>query len=105
MDLSGRLVYVLDVDGVINATLVNLKEGKTSGNPEIDNLIYESQLNTKYYHRNLEWNLMIDLKILIFSATSVGGKPDYIHYIDFGKYSILFPLHVIYFINSYLFHC
>ena len=32
-----------------------LKEGKTSGNPEIDNLIYESQLKTEDYYDNLEW--------------------------------------------------
>src|ERR1043165_6472319 len=32
-----------------------LKEGKTSGNPEIDNLIYESQLTTRHYDHNLEW--------------------------------------------------
>src|SRR3954452_20598449 len=32
-----------------------LKEGKTSGNPEIDNLIYESQLKTEDYFLTLEW--------------------------------------------------
>ena len=32
-----------------------LKEGKTSGNPEIDKLIYESQLKTVHYVNNLEW--------------------------------------------------
>ena len=32
-----------------------LKEGKTSGNPEIDKLICDSQLKTKHYYDNLEW--------------------------------------------------
>ena len=32
-----------------------LKEGKTSGIPEIDNLIHESQLKTRHYDYNLEW--------------------------------------------------
>ena len=33
-----------------------LKEGKTSGNPEIDNLIYDSQLKVKhFYDWFLEW--------------------------------------------------
>ena len=32
-----------------------LKEGKTSGIPEIDSLIYESQLKTRNYYNNLEW--------------------------------------------------
>src|SRR5437762_14228026 len=32
-----------------------LKEGKTSGIPEIDNLIYKSQLKTNHYGYNLEW--------------------------------------------------
>ena len=32
-----------------------LKEGNTSGNPEIDSLIYKSQLKTVSYDGNLEW--------------------------------------------------
>ena len=62
-----------------------LKEGKTSGNPEIDNLIYESQLKTKDYSRNLEWipyDRFQDIKSIgeggfanIFSATWLDGEP------------------------------
>ena len=62
-----------------------LKEGKTSGNPEIDNLIYESQLKTKHYYKNLEWipyDRFQDIKSIgeggfanIFSATWLDGKP------------------------------
>ena len=61
-----------------------LKEGKTSGNPEIDNLIYESQLKTKHYNNNLEWipyDRFRDIKLIgeggfanIFSATWLGYK-------------------------------
>src|SRR5437660_230943 len=32
-----------------------LKERKTSGNREIDNIIYETQRKTKHYGDNLEW--------------------------------------------------
>ena len=32
-----------------------LKVGKTSGNSEIDNFIYEAQLKTTDYNNNLEW--------------------------------------------------
>src|SRR4051795_2395929 len=32
-----------------------LREGKTSGNPEIDKLLHESQLKTRNYYNNLEW--------------------------------------------------
>ena len=63
-----------------------LKEGKTSGNPEIDNLIYDSQLKTKHYRNNLEWipyDRFQDIKPIgegdfanIFSATWLVGKPD-----------------------------
>src|ERR1044072_9848772 len=62
-----------------------LKEGKTSGNPEIDNLIYESQLKTKHYDNNLEWipyDRFQDIKSIgeggfanIFSATWLDGEP------------------------------
>src|SRR3954454_20113462 len=62
-----------------------LKEGKTSGNPEIDNLIYESQLKTEDYFLNLEWipyDRFQDIKSIgeggfanIFSATLLDGKP------------------------------
>ena len=61
-----------------------LKEGKTSGNPEIDNLIYESQLKTKNYSDNLEWipyGRFQNIKPIceggfasIFSATWLDGK-------------------------------
>src|SRR3954447_21976597 len=68
-----------------------LKEGKTSGNPEMDNLIHESQLITKHYHTNLEWipyDRFQDIKQIgeggfanIFSATWLDGEPvfDYEH--------------------------
>ncbi len=61
-----------------------LKEGKTSGNPEIDKLIHESQLKTGDYERNLEWipYRFQDIKSIgeggfanIFSATWLDGKP------------------------------
>ena len=64
-----------------------LKEGKTSGIPEIDNLIYESQLKTEHYGLNLEWisyDRFQDIKWIgeggfanIFSATWLDGKPAY----------------------------
>src|SRR5215213_8583063 len=64
-----------------------LKEGKTSGNPEIDNLIYESQLKTNHYYSNLEWipyDRFQDIKSIgeggfanIFSATWLDGEPEY----------------------------
>ena len=62
-----------------------LKEGKTSGNPEIDNLIYDLQLKTEHYYSNLEWipyDRFQDLKPIgeggfanIFSATWLDGIP------------------------------
>ena len=62
-----------------------LKEGKTSGNPEIDNLIYVSQLETFRYDKNLEWisyDRFQDIKLIgeggfanIYSATWLDGKP------------------------------
>ena len=62
-----------------------LKEGKTSGNPEIDKLIHESQLKTKHYDNNLEWisyDRFQDIKSIgeggfanIFSATWLDGEP------------------------------
>ena len=62
-----------------------LKEGKTSGIPEIDNLIYESQLKTEHYYYDLEWipyDRFQDIKSIgeggfanIFSATLLDGKP------------------------------
>src|SRR3954453_22796046 len=64
-----------------------LKEGKTSGNPEIDKLIHESLLKTKHYDENLEWityDRFQDIKSIgeggfanIFSATWLDGKPKY----------------------------
>jgi serine/threonine protein kinase len=63
-----------------------LKEGKTSGNPEIDNLIYDSQLKTKHYSGVLEWipyDRFQDIKPIgeggfanIYSATWLDGGPD-----------------------------
>src|SRR3954454_2253247 len=68
-----------------------LKEGKTSGNPEIDKLIHESQLKTKHYRRNLEWipyDSFQDIKSIgeggfanIYSATWLDGEPTY----EYGK--------------------
>jgi len=62
-----------------------LKEGKTSGNPEIDNLIYDSQLKNKHYRANLEWIPYDRFQVIkpiggggfanIFSATWLDGKP------------------------------
>ena len=62
-----------------------LKEGKTSGNPKIDNLIYESQLKTIHYDENLEWipyDRFQDIKSIgeggfasIYSATWLDGEP------------------------------
>src|SRR3954471_14779043 len=64
-----------------------LKEGKTSGNPEIDKLIHESQLKTVHYPNNLEWiayDRFQDIKSIgeggfanIFSATWLDGKPTF----------------------------
>jgi len=63
-----------------------LREGKTSGNAEIDKLIYEAQLQTKNYYNNLEWisfDRLIDIKPIgeggfasICSATWLNGKPE-----------------------------
>src|SRR5881394_138906 len=62
-----------------------LKEGKTSGISEIDNLIYESQLTTTSYYKNLEWipyHRFQDIKSVgeggfanIYSASWLDGKP------------------------------
>ena len=62
-----------------------LKEGKTSGNPEMDNLIYQSQLRTDHYYNNLEWipyDRLQNIKPIgeggfasIFSATWLDGEP------------------------------
>src|SRR3989442_40884 len=62
-----------------------LKEGKTSGIPEIDNLIYKSQLKTKRYYNHLEWipyDRFQDIKSIgkggfanIFSAIWLDGEP------------------------------
>src|SRR3954463_7550531 len=64
-----------------------LKEGKTSGNPEIDNLIHESQLKTRSYNNNLEWipyDRFQDIKSIgegrfanVLSATWLDGEPIY----------------------------
>src|SRR5947208_2000378 len=64
-----------------------LKEGKTSGNPEIDNLIYDSQLKVKNFDDGfLEWipyDRFQDIKSIgeggfanIFSATWLDGLPE-----------------------------
>ena len=62
-----------------------LKEGKTSGNPEIDNLIYQSRLKTVHYFSSLEWipyDRLQNIKPIgeggfanIFSATWLDGIP------------------------------
>src|SRR5436305_14690316 len=62
-----------------------LKEGKTSGNPEIDKLIHESQLKTTDYYTNLEWIPYDRFQYIksigeggfanIFSATWLDGEP------------------------------
>ena len=62
-----------------------LKEGKATGNPEIDKLIYNSQLKTMHYEENLEWipyDRFQDIKSIgeggfanIFSATWLDGEP------------------------------
>src|SRR5688572_5268288 len=63
-----------------------LKEGKTSGNPEIDNLIYESQLKSMcyddYYLEWIPYDRFQDIKSIgeggfanIFSATWLDGEP------------------------------
>src|SRR5437764_9284163 len=64
-----------------------LKEGKTSGNSEIDKLIYESQLQTKHYYNNLEWipyDRFQGVKLIgeggfanVFSATWLDGETIY----------------------------
>ena len=64
-----------------------LKEGKTSGNPEIDKLIYDSQLKIERYADILEWipyDRFQDIKPIgeggfanIFSATWLDGEPIY----------------------------
>ena len=64
-----------------------LKEGKTSGNPEIDKLIHESQLKTMHYGNNLGWipyDRFQDIKSIgeggfanIYSATWLDGIPIY----------------------------
>src|SRR4051812_37503969 len=70
-----------------------LKEGKTSGNPEIDKLIHESQLKTEHYYWNLEWipyDRFQDIKSIgeggfadIYSASWLDGVP--ISYIEAKK--------------------
>jgi hypothetical protein len=62
-----------------------LREGKTSGNSEMDKLIYESQRKAEHYHRNLEWisfDRLKDIKQIgeggfskIYSATWLDGLP------------------------------
>src|SRR5919205_4149227 len=68
-----------------------LKEGKTTGNSEIDNFIYEIQLKVKHYGDNLEWipyDRFQDIKPIgeggfanIYSATWLDGKPYSYNYI------------------------
>jgi serine/threonine protein kinase len=63
-----------------------LREGKTSGNSEMDKLIYESQHKAEHYHRNLEWisfDRLKDIKQIgeggfskIYSATWLDGLPE-----------------------------
>ncbi|GBC09414.1 hypothetical protein RclHR1_08840003 [Rhizophagus clarus] len=66
-----------------------LREGKTSGDPELDKLIYESQLQTNNYYHNLEWipfDRFKDIKPIgeggfatIYSATWLDGEPNEIY--------------------------
>ncbi|CAG8545084.1 2738_t:CDS:2 [Funneliformis caledonium] len=62
-------------------------EGKTSGNPKMDQLIYKSQLQTEHYYYNLDWvpyNRFQDIKLIgeggfskIYSATWLDGVPKF----------------------------
>ncbi|CAB4381977.1 unnamed protein product [Rhizophagus irregularis] len=66
-----------------------LKEGKSSGDPELDKLIYESQLQTNNYYHNLEWipyDRFQDIKpigkggyAIVYSATWLDGEPNELH--------------------------
>src|ERR671926_491488 len=68
-----------------------LKGGKTTGNSEIDNFIYETQLKATHYGYNLEWisyDRFQDTKSIgeggfanIYSATWLDGYP----YVDYNK--------------------
>ena len=63
-----------------------LKEGKTTGNSEIDNFIYESRIKKDSYDDNLEWipyDRLQDIKPIgeggfanIYSATWLDGEPE-----------------------------
>ena len=63
-----------------------LREGKTSGNCEIDQIIYNAQKETKHYYSNFEWIPFDRLEIIqsigkggfaiIHSAIWIDGKPD-----------------------------
>src|SRR6266498_637246 len=64
-----------------------LREGKTSGNAKIDELIHEAQLKTKDYYDNLGWipfDRLIDIKPIggggfanVYSATWLDGEPEW----------------------------
>ncbi|CAB4404547.1 unnamed protein product [Rhizophagus irregularis] len=66
-----------------------LREGNSSGDPELDKLIYESQLQTNNYYHNLEWipyDRFQDIKpigeggyAIIYSATWLDGEPNELH--------------------------
>ncbi|CAB4474807.1 unnamed protein product [Rhizophagus irregularis] len=66
-----------------------LREGKSSGDPELDKLIYESQLQTNNYYHNLEWipyDRFQDIKpigkggyAIVYSATWLDGEPNELH--------------------------
>jgi hypothetical protein len=62
-----------------------LREGNSSGNIEIDQLIYQAQIKTQSYYSNLEWisyDRFQDVKLVaeggfarIYSATWLDGEP------------------------------
>jgi hypothetical protein len=62
-----------------------LREGKSSGNTEINQLIYQAQIKTQSYYSNLEWisyDKFQDIKLVaeggfakIYSAIWLDGEP------------------------------
>ncbi|RIA78980.1 kinase-like domain-containing protein, partial [Glomus cerebriforme] len=62
-----------------------LRDGKTSGNTEMDKLIHESQCRAEHYHHNLEWISFDRFKDInqigeggfakVYSATWLDGRP------------------------------
>jgi hypothetical protein len=64
-----------------------MKEGKTSGNTEIDEIIFERQQQTLHFYDNLEWTPFVKFKdikpigeggfVKIYSAIWLEGAPKY----------------------------